>query len=184
VNHEVIPGLQVADVVHIAEGVVGAAIVIVLIGLFMMRMSAGKSIASMMRLFAGIVVITSIAAVGVIDGLMLTGTHRAVMLELLAVAAAAGFTGASFAGRTLARSSRALADAVRGVGEDGVYVPPTETLPAELAEISSGLAAAHQRLSSSRERARAGGEPARAGRLGEPRPAHPASRPARHGRGA
>jgi signal transduction histidine kinase len=155
VNHQVIPGVQVSDLVHIGEGVLGTALVIIVLGMFMMRRVAGRSIVSMMRLFAGIVIITSMAAVGVMDGLMLTGTDRVVMLELLAIAAAAGFGGASFAGRTLARASRALAAAVRGVGEDGVYIPPVTTLPAELAEISSGLKAAHTRLSASRERERA-----------------------------
>ena len=44
---------------------------------------------------------------------------------------------------------------MQDVGDSGVYIAPPLTLPAELAELSDGLAAAHERLTKARSRERA-----------------------------
>ena len=62
---------------------------------------------------------------------------------------------ALFVGRRLTKASRALSSAVQGVGENGVYVAPPLTLPAELAELSAELTATHERLAQARSRERA-----------------------------
>jgi signal transduction histidine kinase len=152
---EVFPGVAVSDLVHIAYWVIGTAVVIIGVGTVMMRMMAGRTMGLILKLSAGVTVITSLAAVYVIAQIMLTPNDRKIMFDLLAIAAAAGFTGALFTARTLTRTSHTLVKAVRGVGESGVYIPPEATLPAELAEISEGLAAAHERLGKSRARERA-----------------------------
>lgn len=154
-KHTVFPGVEVSDLVHIAIGVILTVVVLLVIAQLTMRMMANRSMGLILKLSAGVTVITSIAAVAVIAQLMLDSSDREVMYELLAIAAAAGFTGAMFASRTLTTSSRALLMAVRGTGESGVYIPPDKTLPSELSEISDAIEAAHERLGKSRARERA-----------------------------
>ena len=59
----------------------------------------------------------------------------------MAIAGLASLAVALFVGRRLTKASRALSSAVQGVGENGVYVAPQATLPAELAELSEELTA-------------------------------------------
>jgi signal transduction histidine kinase len=155
VTHELFPGVQVGDLVHIALWVIGTVVVVLAIATVLMRMMAGRTMGLILKLSAGVTVITTILATGEIARLMLSSNDRTVMYELLAIAAAAGFTGAILASRTLTRSSRALLDAVRGVGESGIYLPPDSTLPTELAEISDALGTAHERLGKARAREQA-----------------------------
>jgi signal transduction histidine kinase len=84
-----------------------------------------------------------------------TPADRDVMMDLMAIAGLAGLAVALFVGRRIIRASRALSSAVQGVGENGVYVAPQLTLPAELAELSAGLTVAHERLAQARSRERA-----------------------------
>jgi signal transduction histidine kinase len=155
-SHQVFPGVAVSDLVNIAIGVVATVLVILGIAQITMRMMVGRSMGLILKLSGAVTVIASIGAVVVIAQLMLSDpADREVLYELMAVAAAAGFTAAIFASRTLTKSSQALVTAVRGVGESGVYIPPEKTLPSELAEISEGLVAAHERLGKSRSRERA-----------------------------
>jgi signal transduction histidine kinase len=77
------------------------------------------------------------------------------MLELLFVAGLAGMLVATFLGRTFTRASRTLLGAVQDVGESGIYTPPSRVLPAELAGLSEGLNAAHERLGNARAREKA-----------------------------
>jgi signal transduction histidine kinase len=80
---------------------------------------------------------------------------REIILEFLSVAALAGITVAVFLARTFSRASETMLGAVEQVGTNGVYMPPKVTLPAELAVLSGGLTAAHERLGKSRARERA-----------------------------
>ena len=85
--------------------------------------------------------------------------------------------------RAVARWSRALRVAARRFGESGAFAA-RRAGPAELPS-SRPSWPDRERLAESREREqRAGGVPARAGRLGLARPAHPAGRAAGDGRGA
>jgi signal transduction histidine kinase len=96
------------------------------------------------------------AGVGVIAYRMLgTAEERDEILDLMAIAGLAAVVVALFVGHRLIRASRAISTSVQGVGESGVYIPPQLTLPAELAELSEGLTAAHERLARARNRERA-----------------------------
>jgi len=155
VNIQIFEYVRVSDLVQIALWVVGTVVVILGIAAVLMRMMAGRTMGLTLKLSAGVSVVTTIAATVEIARLMLSSDDRTVMYELLAIAAAAGFTGAMFAARTLTKSSHALLESVRGVGDSGVYIAPERVLPTELAEISDALAAAHERLGKSRSRERA-----------------------------
>ncbi|MBV9093468.1 MAG: HAMP domain-containing histidine kinase [Streptosporangiaceae bacterium] len=110
----------------------------------------------MVNTVVAVSVITSMAGVAVIAYRMIgTSAERDDILDLMAIAGLSGLAVALFVGRRLTRASRALSSAVQGVGENGVYVPPKTTLPAELAELSEGLTAAHERLARARSRERA-----------------------------
>lgn len=152
---DVLPGVASRDLVHISIWVVVALAVTMAVGEGMVRLAAGRSISLILKLFASVTILTSLAAVGVIAQLMLSASDRDVMFELLAFAAIAGFGGALFVGRALTKACRTLLNSVRGVGETGVYLPPEAKLPIELAGLSDGLAAAHERLGRARARERA-----------------------------
>ena len=77
------------------------------------------------------------------------------MLDLLAIAGLAGFAVAMFVGRPLTRASQALSSAGQGVGDSGVYIAPAADAARRAAELSDGLAAAHERLAKARTRERA-----------------------------
>jgi signal transduction histidine kinase len=84
-----------------------------------------------------------------------TGAQRDEILDLMAIAGLAGLVVALFLGSRLTKASRAISSAVQGVNENGVYVAPPLTLPAELRELSDELAATHERLAQARTRERA-----------------------------
>ena len=145
-----------SDLLHVSEWVAAIAVVTCAIGLVALRLLAGRSIAAMLSVVAAVTVVTSLAGVGAIAVLMLApGTDQKVMLELLGIAGLAGFAVALFVSRKLSKASRLLLGAVQEVGKTGFYEPPRVTLPVELAGLSEGLAAAHERLADARERERA-----------------------------
>jgi signal transduction histidine kinase len=145
-----------SDLLHVSESVATIAVITTAVGLVALKLLAGRSIAAMLTVVAAVTVVTSLAGVGAIAVLMLASSgDREVMLDLLGIAGLAGFAVALFVGRKISRASRLLLGAVREVGETGFYEPPRVTLPAELAGLSEGLAAAHERLAHGRERERA-----------------------------
>jgi signal transduction histidine kinase len=110
----------------------------------------------MVTVVVAVTILTLLAGIGVIAKRMLgTAADRDVIMYLMPIAGLAGLVVALVVGRRLTKASRALSSAVQGVGDSGVYIPPDRTLPAELNELSNGLAAAHERLSSARARERA-----------------------------
>jgi len=145
-----------SDLLHVSEWCASIAAITCAIGLVALRMLAGRTIAAMLTVVATVTVVASLAGVGAIAHLMLASPgDQQVMLELLVIAGLAGFAVAFLVGRKISKSSRVLLGAVRDVGETGFYEPPRVTLPAELAGLSDGLAAAHERLADARERERA-----------------------------
>ena len=145
-----------SDLLHVSEWVASIAVVTCLIGVVALRLLAGRSIAAMLTMIAAVTVITSLAGVGAIAHLMVTNSgDREVMLELLGIAGLAGFAVALLVGWKISKASRLLLGAVKEVGETGYYEPPNITLSAELAGLSDGLTAAHQRLAQARDRERA-----------------------------
>ena len=149
-------GIQWSDLTFISEGVLIVAVVTTVIGLIALRQLAARSVGLMITVVVAVSVITAIAGVGVITVRMLgTGAQRDEILDLMAIAGLAGLVVAMFVGRRVTRASRAISSAVQGVGENGVYVAPPLTLPAELRELSDELAVTHERLAQARSRERA-----------------------------
>jgi signal transduction histidine kinase len=150
-----IAGIQLSDLVHISERVLLLSVIVTFLGIGLLRLLAGRSVGLMLTLVVAISVICSLLGVGVIAWLMMgTSTDRDVMVDLMAIAGLAGFAVAMFVGRRIIKASRALSVAVENVADTGVYIAPAMTLPAELAELSDGLAETHERLAQSRTRER------------------------------
>jgi signal transduction histidine kinase len=148
--------IQWSDLIWISERIAVVAVAIALIGLVVLRRMARRSIGSMVALVVLVCSITSMAGVGLIAFRMMgTASDRDAMLDLMTVGGLAGLAVAVVVGRQLLKASRALSTAVKGVGDNGVYVPPDRPLPAELAQLSDGLATAHEKLSTARSRERA-----------------------------
>ena len=150
-----LPDVAWSDLAHIGAWEAGIALAIAVGGVILLKFMAGRSVGIMITFVTAVTAVASMAGVAVISYQMLTGADREVMLELMAIAGLAGFAVALFIGRTITKRSKALLAAVQGVGESGVYIPPEMTLPAELAGLSNGLAAAHERLGRARARERA-----------------------------
>ena len=149
-------GIQVSDLEYISLRVLVIAVVVTLVGIFVLKRFAARSIGLMITIVVAATVITMLAGVGVIAYRMVgTAGERDDVLDLMAIAGLAGLAVALFVGRRLTKASRALSSAVQGVGESGVYVAPPLALPAELRELSDELAAAHERLAQARSRERA-----------------------------
>ena len=149
-------GIQWSDLTFISEGVLIVAVVTTVIGIIALRQLAARSVGLMITVVVAVSVVTAIAGVGVITVRMLgTGAQRDEILDLMAIAGLAGLVVAMFVGRRVTRASRAISSAVQGVGENGVYVAPPLTLPAELRELSDELAVTHERLAQARSRERA-----------------------------
>ena len=83
-------------------------------------------------------------------------TDRDVMLELLGLVALAGFGVAAFLGRTFTMASKDTARRPsRKLASRASTPRPLASLPAELAGLSAGLSAAHERLGNARAREQA-----------------------------
>jgi signal transduction histidine kinase len=148
--------VQPGDLAHVSEWSAGIAVACAILGIIALRMMAGRSVGVLLAVVVGITVLSAILSCGAIAELMLPGAgDRKVMLELLFVAGLAGLLVATFLGRTFTRASRTLLGAVREVGESGIYTAPSVVLPAELAGLSDGLTAAHERLGNARAREKA-----------------------------
>ena len=153
---EIMPGVQATDLLHVLESAAAIGVVTTIIGVIALRALARSSIGLMLALIAAVTVVTSIAGVGGITVIMVGNSQdREVMLELIAIAGLAGFAVAMLISRKLTKASRQLLTSVQKVGDTGLYVPPSVPLPAELAGLSDGLAAAHERLGQARNRERA-----------------------------
>jgi signal transduction histidine kinase len=148
-------GIATTDIGFISLWTLLAALVISLIGVLTLRRLAARSVRVMVTGIVLVSVLTSMAGVSVIALRMLSGVNQDVVFDLMAIAGLAGLIVALVVGRRLIKASRAISDAVQGVGESGVYVAPQLTLPAELAELSGALAVAYDRLAQARSRERA-----------------------------
>ena len=149
-------GIQWSDLAYISIRVLIIAVVITAVSILVLKRVAGRSVGLMVTVVVAVSVITSMAGVGVIAIRMLgTAAERDDILDLMTIAGLAGLAVALVVGRRLTKASRAISSAVQGVGENGVYVAPPLTLPAELRELSDELAVTHERLAQARSRERA-----------------------------
>jgi signal transduction histidine kinase len=148
--------IQWSDLLYISWRVLVIALIVTVIGIVVLNRFAARSVSLMITVVVAVSVVTALAGVGVIAYRMLaTPADRDAMLDLMAIAGLAGLVVALFVGRRLTKASRAISAAVQGVGESGVYITPELRLPAELAELSEGLAVAYERLAQARSRERA-----------------------------
>jgi signal transduction histidine kinase len=148
-------GIARSDLEFVSVLTLVFALVISVIGMVALRALAARSVAVMVTIIVLTSVLTSLAGVSVIALRMLSGVDQRVVLDLMVIAGLAGLVVALFVSRRLTKASKALSSAVQGVGENGVYIAPEAPLPAELAELSRALAAAHERLAQARSRERA-----------------------------
>jgi signal transduction histidine kinase len=148
-------GIQWSDLAYISERVLVTALIVTVIGLLVLRLFAARSISLMLTVVVAVSVICSLSGVAVIAYRMLGAEERDEILDLMFIAGLAALIVALFVGRRLIRASRAISSAVQGLGETGVYMAPPPPLPAELAELSDELTAAHERLARARSRERA-----------------------------
>jgi signal transduction histidine kinase len=149
-------GIQWSDLAYISERVLIIALVVTLLGILLVRQIAARSIGLMVTVVVAVSLVTMLGGIGVIAYRMVgTAAERDDILDLMAIAGLAGGVVAYVVGRRLTKASRELSSAVQGVGENGVYVAPQATLPAELAQLSAELTATHERLAQARSRERA-----------------------------
>jgi signal transduction histidine kinase len=148
-------GIQWSDVQFVSVWTLIAALVVTSLGILALKLLAARSVGVMVLVVVVVAVLCSMIGMSIIAYRMLSGANQDVVLDLMAIAGLAAFAVALVIGQQVTKASRALSGAVRGVGDDGVYVAPDRTLPAELAELSDGFATAHERLSSARARERA-----------------------------
>ena len=152
---DVMSGVAVSDLSNITAWVVGAAMFTTASGVVGQRLLARRSIGIQVAFVALVTVVTALAGVAAISFRMFPAGDRDVMLELMGLAGLAGLAVALVVGRSVSRGARRLLNAVREVGEVGMYTPPAVVLPAELAGLSLGLAETHDRLGRSRAREQA-----------------------------
>jgi signal transduction histidine kinase len=153
---DIFPGVQVKDLVHVSESAGAIALVAVVAGVLILKAMAGRRLGALLAVVVAVTIVASLAACGAIAVLMIgDSTDRGAMLELLFVAGLAGLIVAAFLGHTFTRASKRLLACVAQVGESGIYTPPRGVLPAELAGLSEGLSAAHERLGKARAREQA-----------------------------
>ncbi|HWG14354.1 MAG TPA: HAMP domain-containing sensor histidine kinase [Streptosporangiaceae bacterium] len=151
-----LPDVAWSDLFNVSVTAAVIAVVAVIVGIFAMHALARRSIGLLLTLISAVTIITALAGVGGITIIMVGNSgDREVMLELLIIAGLAGFAVAMMIGRRLTRASRSLLEAVQKTGDSGLYIPPTIPLPTELAGLSDGLSAVHERLAQARSRERA-----------------------------
>jgi signal transduction histidine kinase len=138
--------------VEVAGCAAGAALVVAAVGLGLLQLLRGRSVAVQLAVVAVATVLATVAGIVVITLLMMISKHdRLVALTVVVVAGLIG-TGVSFLlGRRLIAANRVLVEAVRS----DPYRRPATVLPAELTELSRELEAAYDRLSASHEREKA-----------------------------
>ena len=115
-----------------------------------------RSVGLMITVVVLVSVLTSMAGVAVIAYRMLSGVNHDVILDLMAIAGPGRADRGP--GRRPAADQGQPGDFRRGPGASATAAstsPPQRTLPAELADLSGALTAAHERLAQARSRERA-----------------------------
>jgi signal transduction histidine kinase len=153
---DVLPGVDASDLLSVAGSSAGIALVTALIGIFILKRLARRSLGPQVIIIVLVTLVTSLLSCAAV-ALMMLGNHtdKEIIIEMLSVTGLAGFAVALFLAHSFTRASKTLLGAVEEVGSSGVYSKPDVELPAELEGLSTGLATAHQRLGKSRARERA-----------------------------
>jgi signal transduction histidine kinase len=144
--------MSLTDLLLVAAATAGTALIVAGAGLGLLHLLRRHSISVLLAVVAVATVLATIAGVIVIALMMMIDQHdRTVALTVVTVAGVIGIGVSLLLGRRLLAANRALSTSVRAVG-NGRYTPPSADLPAELAELSRELTAAHARLAAARER--------------------------------
>jgi signal transduction histidine kinase len=152
----VIPGVSGTALLGLTVAAAVIAVITTLAGVGCLRLLAGRPLGVQLMLVVFVTLVTSLGSCGTFAFFMMGNrTDREIVIDLLPLAALAGIVVAAVVARRFGKGSRSLLGAVEQAGASGVYLPPDVTLPAELAGLSTGLAAAHERLGKSRARERA-----------------------------
>ncbi|WP_329249174.1 HAMP domain-containing histidine kinase [Actinoallomurus sp. NBC_01490] len=147
-----IPFHAFAEVVAYAAG---AALVAGAVGVGLLYTLRARSITTQLAVVSAATVLATVAGIVTITLKMLITDHdRSVTLTVTAIAGLVGLGVSLLLGHRLIAGSRALLDSVRRAGDDGRFVPPDGTLPAELDELAAELSAAYTRLETARARER------------------------------
>lgn len=147
-----IPFHAFAEVVAYAAG---AALVAGAVGVGLLYALRARSITTLLAVVSAATVLATVAGIVTITLKMLITDHdRSVTLTVTAIAGLVGLGVSLLLAHRLNAGSRALLDSVRRAGDDGRFVPPDRTLPAELDELAAELSAAYARLETARARER------------------------------
>jgi signal transduction histidine kinase len=147
-----IPFHAFAEVVAYAAG---AALVAGAVGVALLYALRARSITTLLAVVSAATVLATVAGIVTITLKMLITDHdRSVTLTVTAIAGLVGLGVSLLLGHRLIAGSRALLDSVRRAGDDGRFVPPDRTLPAELDELAAELAATYTRLETAHARER------------------------------
>lgn len=145
-----------SDLWTVGYTVAGIAVVACAAGIGVLRLLAARSVATTLNVIAAVTVAATLVGVTVsASEMFIAQADLDVVIAIVVIAGIAGFAVALLIGRRVSAASRLLLGAVREVGESGEYHPPGAVLPAELAELSSALEMAHDRLAAARDRERA-----------------------------
>ena len=149
-------GIDAPTLWQVTYTVAGVAVAAAAAGLLCVRLLARRSLATLLFVVAAVVIVSSMAGVGVIAyKMMISVDDRNVVLAVVVIAGLAGFAVALLVGHRVTAASRVLLEAVRDVGSVGYYEPPQARLPAEFAALSDELALAHEKLAEAHTRERA-----------------------------
>jgi signal transduction histidine kinase len=144
--------IPLRDLIEVAAYAAGAALLVATVGLALLHVLRGRSVAAQLAVVATATVVSSVAGIVAITVLMMISEHdRNVALTVVLVAGLVSLGVSLLLGRRLIAANRALVQAVRA---DPFRVPRTR-LPAELAELAHELAAAYERLDASHRREQA-----------------------------
>src|SRR3984957_2184193 len=140
-------GIDAPTLWQVTYTVAGVAVAAAAAGLLCVRLLARRSLATLLFVVAAVVIVSSMAGVGVIAyKMMISVDDRNVVLAVVIIAGLAGFAVALLGGPGVTAASRVLLEAVRDVGSVGYYEPPDAHLPAEFSALFDELALAHENL--------------------------------------
>ena len=124
-------GIDAPTLWQVTYTVAGVAVAAAAAGLLCVRLLARRSLATLLFVVAAVVIVSSMAGVGVIAyKMMISVDDRNVVLAVVVIAGLAGFAVALLVGHRVTAASRVLLEAVRNVGSVGYYEPPQARLPA------------------------------------------------------
>ena len=110
-------GLDAPTLWQVTYTVAGVAVASAAAGLLAVRLLARRSLATLLFVVAAVVIVSSMAGVGVIGYKMMISTaDRNVVLAVVVIAGVAGFAVALLVGHRVTKAGRALLTAVRNVG--------------------------------------------------------------------